>query len=143
MATSTTQKNRAVEVTELAQTAVIAEATPTANHVVLGTRDTLNGTLSVEGSLEVHGTVEGGLVASGDIEVFKTATVNASIEGRNVTIQGTVTGNVTTKNKLFLNGSGSLTGNVRVAKLQIEDGATVNGSITMGSSWTTPSTTEE
>ncbi len=113
----------------------------TANHVVLGARDVLAGKLTIEGSLEVHGTVEGELQATGNVEISRTANVTATVEGKDVTVQGTVHGNVTAKGKLIVNGSGNLTGDVRVAKLQIDDGATVNGSITMGSSW--PKSTEE
>jgi len=47
--------------------------------------------------------------------------------------QGTVqvTGNVTAKRRLTLGGSGKLHGDVRVGRLTVEDGATLNGNVTM------------
>lgn len=101
------------------------------NSITLGPRDTLNGKLTVEGDLRVQGTVEGELAASGDVDVEARATVRASIEGRNVSIRGEVHGDTTARERLTLSGSGTLNGNVRVARLAIEDGATLNGNVTM------------
>ena len=101
------------------------------NSVTLGPRDSLIGTLRIEGELRVHGTVEGEVHASGDVNVESTAKVKASIEGANVTVTGNVTGNVTARGKLTLSGSGSLHGDVHVSKLAVEDGATLNGNVSM------------
>lgn len=103
----------------------------TANTVVLGPRDQLQGKLVIEGDLRVQGQVEGELHASGDVDVDARATVRASIEARNVSIRGEVHGDTTARERLSLAGSGTLNGNVRVQRLTIEDGATLNGNVTM------------
>lgn len=100
--------------------------------VVLGPRDSLVGKLTVEGDLTVRGTVDGELKVSGDVAVEHTATVKAKVSGRNVSIQGSVTGDLAAKNRLTVAGSGVVNGDVRVAKLQVEDGGTLNGNISMG-----------
>jgi len=97
------------------------------NVVTLGPRDSLHGRLDIHGDLKIHGTVEGELKASGD----STANVQASIEGANVSVRGQVNGNVTARKRLTLGGSGKLNGEVRVARLTVEDGATLNGNVTM------------
>ena len=104
-----------------------------ANVVNLGPRDVLQGRLEVQGDLKVAGTVEGDLKASGDITVDSTATIQAAIEGANVSVRGQVTGNVTARKRLTLGGSGRLNGDVRVARLTVDDGATLNGNVTMQS----------
>lgn len=101
------------------------------NVVTLGPRDSLNGRLDIHGDLKIHGNVEGELKASGDVVVEPTATVQASIEGANVNVRGQVNGNVTARKRLTLGGSGRLNGEVRVARLTVEDGATLNGNVTM------------
>jgi len=101
------------------------------NQVRLGPRDSLIGKLTIAGDLHVQGTVEGELAASGDIQVDSSATVKASLDGRNVTVQGHVQGNVTARRRLTLAGSGALNGDVRVSRLSVEDGAMINGSISM------------
>ena len=103
------------------------------NVVNLGPRDSLHGRLEVQGDLKIQGNVEGELKASGDVTVDATGAVQASIEGSNVNVRGHVTGNVTAKRRLTLGGSGKLNGDVKVGRLTVEDGATLNGNVTMQS----------
>jgi cytoskeletal protein CcmA (bactofilin family) len=101
------------------------------NLVNLGPRDSLHGRLDIQGDLKVQGNVEGELKASGDVSVDSTANVQATIEGSNVSVRGQVNGNVTARRRLTLGGSGRLNGDVKVARLTVEDGATLNGNVTM------------
>ena len=103
------------------------------NVVSLGPRDILQGRLEVQGDLKIAGNVEGDLKASGDITVDSTATIQAGVEGANISVRGQVTGNVTARKRLTLGGSGRLNGDVRVGRLTVEDGATLNGNVTMAS----------
>jgi cytoskeletal protein CcmA (bactofilin family) len=103
------------------------------NVVSLGPRDSLQGRLEIQGDLKVAGTVEGDLKVSGDVTIDSTATVQAAIEGANVSVRGQVTGNVTAKRRLTLAGTGHLNGDVKVGRLTVEDGATLNGTVTMAS----------
>ena len=103
------------------------------NVVTLGQQDSLHGRLEIHGDLRVHGTVEGELKVSGDVTVESTANASASIEGGNVSVRGQVNGNVTARRRLTLGGSGRLNGDVRVGRLTVEDGATLNGNVAMTS----------
>jgi cytoskeletal protein CcmA (bactofilin family) len=85
--------------------------------VVLGPRDRLIGQLYIEGDLRVVGTVEGALEVTGSVEID---------EG------GTVTGPVTARDRLVVGRAGSMKGDVRVARLVIQDGATFSGNVSMG-----------
>jgi cytoskeletal protein CcmA (bactofilin family) len=99
--------------------------------VTLGPRDRLVGQLYIEGDLHVSGTVEGEIEASGNVDVAEGATVKASLSGREVGISGQVNGAVTASKKLTVSRSGSLTGDVRVSSLVIQDGASFNGNVSM------------
>ena len=103
------------------------------NVVNLGPRDILQGRLEIQGDLRIAGNVEGDLKASGDVTIDPGATIQAAIEGANISVRGQVTGNVTARKRLTLGGSGHLQGDVRVARLTVEDGATLNGNVTMSS----------
>ena len=103
------------------------------NLVSLGPRDVLQGRLDIQGDLKIAGTVEGELKATGDVTVDAGANIQASIEGANVSVRGQVTGNVSAKRRLTLGGSGRLNGDVRVGRLTVEDGASLNGNVTMAS----------
>ena len=85
--------------------------------VVLGPRDRLIGQLYIEGDLRVVGTVEGALEVTGSVEID---------EG------GKVTGPVTARDRLVVGRAGSLKGDVRVARLVVQDGATFSGNVSMG-----------
>jgi cytoskeletal protein CcmA (bactofilin family) len=88
------------------------------NSVVLGPRDRLVGQLYIEGDLRVSGTVDGTLEATGDIEIAG---------------GGKVSGAVTAYNRLVVGSDASLIGGeVRVARLTVEDGATFTGRVSMG-----------
>jgi cytoskeletal protein CcmA (bactofilin family) len=100
--------------------------------VTLGPRDILNGSLTVDGDLHIEGTAEGEINASGDVDIEASATVRARVDGRNITVRGNVTGNVTARARLSVAGSGVIAGDVRAVRLRVDDGGTVNGSITMG-----------
>lgn len=88
------------------------------NSIVLGPKDRLIGQLFIEGDLRVSGTVEGTLEATGDIEISGAGKVN---------------GDVTAYNRLTVGSDASLiAGDVRVARLTVEDGATFSGKVSMG-----------
>ena len=88
------------------------------NSVVLGPRDRLVGQLYIEGDLRVSGTVDGALEATGDIEIAGS---------------GKVSGAVTAYNRLVVGSDASLIGGeVRVARLTVQDGATFTGRVSMG-----------
>ena len=91
--------------------------------VVLGPRDRLVGSLYIEGDLRVVGTVDGELEVTGSVEID---------DG------GTVTGPVIARDRLVVGRAGSLKGDVRVARLVVQDGATFSGKVSMGKAVETP-----
>lgn len=105
-------------------TPVPAEAGPNGsngsrrNSVVLGPNDRLRGELYIEGDLRVTGTVEGNLEVTGDVEIAGS---------------GKVKGDVTAYDRLTVGSDASLiAGEVRVARLTVDDGATFSGKVSMG-----------
>jgi cytoskeletal protein CcmA (bactofilin family) len=100
--------------------------------VTLGPRDRLIGQLHIDGDVRLGGTVEGEIHATGDVDVDDEAKVNASLNGSDVSIRGHVNGMVTARKRLVVARSGSLTGDVRVARLVIQDGASFSGNVSMG-----------
>ena len=108
------------------------------NAVMLGPRDRMIGQLFIEGDLRVGGIVEGEVEATGDVEIDDMAKVKASLAGRDVTIRGQVNGAVVARKRLVVARSGSLYGDVRVARLAIQDGATFSGNVSMGAAAEAP-----
>jgi len=100
--------------------------------VTLGPRDRLIGQLYIEGDLRVGGILEGEVEVTGDIEIGDMAKVKASLAGGDVSVNGHLTGPVVARKRLIVGRSGSVTGDVRVARLAIQDGASFSGKVTMG-----------
>ena len=100
--------------------------------ITLGPNDRLIGELHIDGDVRLGGTVQGEIHATGDVEVDDEANVNASLAGGDINIRGSVSGPVTARKRLVVARSGSLTGDVRVARLVIQDGATFSGNVSMG-----------
>jgi cytoskeletal protein CcmA (bactofilin family) len=86
----------------------------------------------IEGDLRVAGIVEGEVEVTGDVAIDDMATVKASVTARDVSISGHVIGAVVARKRLEVTKSGSLIGDVRVARLTIQDGATFSGKVSMG-----------
>ena len=99
----------------------------------LGPNDSLEGKLTYGGSMAVDGGhAEGEFRLGGNIEIGNGTVVKALLEGQNVTIKGEVEGKLTARDKLTLGKSAKLNGDVQVRRLQIEDGASLNGYVRMG-----------
>ena len=94
--------------------------------------DVLEGRLVYDGSIHADGRVEGEVRVTGNIEVAGGATVKAFLEGSNVTLKGQVEGSVNARDKLTLGKNARLSGDIQVRRLQIDDGATLNGHVRMG-----------
>jgi cytoskeletal protein CcmA (bactofilin family) len=119
----------------------VAESTPTEaaqdkrdglRRFTMGPNDSLEGKLTYEGHVHVDGRAEGELHVSGNIEVASGAKVKALLEASNVTIKGDVEGALNARDKLVLGKNAKLSGDVTARRLQIEDGASLNGHVRMG-----------
>src|SRR6266700_7727101 len=98
----------------------------------MGPGDILEGKLIYDGSIHADGRVEGEVRVSGNIDVANGANVKALLEGANVSLKGNVEGMVTARDKLTLGRNARLSGDIQVRRLQIDDGATLNGNVRMG-----------
>jgi cytoskeletal protein CcmA (bactofilin family) len=98
----------------------------------MGPNDSLEGKLVYDGSVHVDGRAEGEFKVTGNLDVAPGAMAKISIDAANVTVKGTVEGPVTVKDKLTLGKNAKLSGDIVVRRLQIEDGASLNGHVRMG-----------
>jgi cytoskeletal protein CcmA (bactofilin family) len=97
----------------------------------------------IEGDLRVGGIVEGEVEVTGDVAIDDLAKVKASVTARDVSISGHVVGAIVARKRLEVTRSGSLIGDVRVARLTIQDGATFSGKVSMGAGAEAPAKAPE
>jgi cytoskeletal protein CcmA (bactofilin family) len=103
---------------------------PVGFETVLGANCTLEGTLRSRANVRLDGTFTGTLEIEGNILVGETARITADINARNISIAGAVRGNVSGK-KVQLLRTGRVWGDIRATALTTEEGAFIDGKITM------------
>lgn len=99
---------------------------------VLGPSTRLEGELVSEGNVRLDGSFTGTLKISGNVLVGETAKITADINARNVSIAGAVRGNVS-GNRVQLLRTGRVWGDIRATALTTEEGAFIDGKISMTS----------
>jgi cytoskeletal protein CcmA (bactofilin family) len=83
--------------------------------------------------LTIHGQVEGSVEVGGhNLTIGAGASVKADLVAKTIIISGAVIGNVEAREKLDLQASGSVTGNIRAPRFAMADGATVVGTVEAG-----------
>jgi len=82
-------------------------------------------------NLRINGKFEGNLETKGNLTVSQSAQVNADIIGDNIIIGGKVKGRVTAKERLTLLPSAMVEGDIYPAKLNVAEGAILEGRCSM------------
>lgn len=85
-----------------------------------------------QGNVLIEGTVEGNLKTERDLRVGERAHITADVHACNATIAGEVRGNLNISERLELEPTARVFGDVRTKVLVVGTGATINGRLTMG-----------
>jgi cytoskeletal protein CcmA (bactofilin family) len=89
------------------------------------------GDLQTNGSLHLHGKVDGSVTARHDVFVAEEAEVDAAISAENVSIAGLVRGTIRCGNRFEVLPQGRVHGEVFAPVLVVHEGATIDGAFTM------------
>lgn len=96
----------------------------------LGKSVVIKGELSGSEDFTLFGQMEGSIrLPDHTLTVGPHADIKADIVARIVLIRGTVTGNVTATEKVEIQASGSVTGDIRSPRLAVADGARLHGKV--------------
>lgn len=105
---------------------------PTTEQAVIGTSLVLKGDVTGENDLLIQGQVEGKVVLKkNSVTVGKNGRVKADIYGKVIRVDGKVQGNLFGDEKIIINRSGDVRGNLSAPSVTLEDGALFKGSIDM------------
>lgn len=96
----------------------------------IGRTVVIKGEVSGNESLYIDGRVEGSVTFKDHrVTVGRNGVVQANISAREVVIMGKVTGNVECSDRVDIRSEGTLTGDVVSARISVEDGAMLRGSV--------------
>jgi cytoskeletal protein CcmA (bactofilin family) len=114
--------------------APVPAATPTARTggaCVIGAKTTVKGEISGDEDVLVEGTVEGQIRINKDLRVGQGGTVKATIDAQSVVVSGEVIGDCRAVNRVEIQASGRITGNIRAPRVVIAEGAVFKGNSDM------------
>jgi cytoskeletal protein CcmA (bactofilin family) len=109
-------------------------ATGNKNSTVIGENCVIEGDVTFEKTIEVHGKIIGTLkiaenCTSASLIIKKTGIVEGDVYGSDVVIEGEVVGNVSGKKEIKIENSAFISGNVYYDILDVQGGATINGNL--------------
>ena len=99
---------------------------------VIGLRSHFKGNFRFGPYTRVEGRIEGSIESSGILILSSTAEVKAEINGRTVVIDGKMTGNINAEDCVMVQEHGIISGNIKAPYIEVDQGASVNGTISMG-----------
>lgn len=100
----------------------------------LGAGTTYHGRLNFQGSVRIDGNFSGEVESDGTLVVGKEANVEGTLRVGELVLSGKLTGEVAASRKVVLNKSADLQGNLSTPVLVVEEGAVLEGQLTMGAS---------
>ena len=104
----------------------------------LGSDTVYEGKLSFKGTVRIEGRFTGEILSEGSLNIGKEATVNGSLAVGELLLAGHFTGDVIVKKRAVIYSSGIFEGNLQTPSLLTEEGAVLEGQISMVSSGRLP-----
>jgi cytoskeletal protein CcmA (bactofilin family) len=115
---------------------------PTSELNLIGAGTVLEGKLRTPGSIRVDGRVVGDILATQNIAVGNSGDVDGNLSAKTVTIGGKIKGTVVAQEKLVFEAKAVVSGDIRAAKLVIDEGALFDGKCMMSEAKPMPSLVE-
>ena len=94
---------------------------------VLSSDVELKGNLRFAGELTLEGKLEGEINSDGILQLGETGSVNGNVNVNSVIVRGKINGNLVAKDKIEIKSKAEVFGDIRAAKLVIEEGVTFVG----------------
>jgi len=106
---------------------------------VLSSDVELKGNLKFGGELTLEGKLEGEISSDGILHLGETGVVNGNLNVSSIVVRGKINGNVSAKDKIEIKSKAEVFGDIRAAKLVIEEGVTLVGKTEVNPNKVTPS----
>lgn len=87
----------------------------------------LQGTLRFSGELSFDGKLDGDISSEGSLTLGENAVIRGNINVNSVVVRGKINGNVTAREKVDIKAKTEMFGDIRAARLVIEEGVTFVG----------------
>lgn len=102
-----------------------------AGYSVLDAQLTVRGDIETQGTLRVDGRLEGSILGADVVVLGNGAAVVGNIKAREVIVGGTVQGNVSATNRVELQPTAVVTGDIEAGTIMIQEGGAVQGRLSI------------
>lgn len=110
---------------------------------IIGPGMTVVGDCETDGTLRIEGRVEGTIRAGKAVVVGKEGEVDGKIFTQDAVLGGRVSGSINAASRLEVQATARIDAEVRARRMQLEEGAELNGSLTMGEKAVTDGVTKK
>ncbi len=101
---------------------------------IIGPCVKVKGEISGKEDLTIHGQVEGIIdLKKSQVTISKTGNIQADVYAKTITIEGEVQGNLVGEERIVIQPSGVVYGNMTAPRINVEDGAKFKGNVDMES----------
>ncbi len=108
-----------------------AASASTGDRTIVARPTVVEGRLSGSGEIVVNGMVKGTIDGGGGVAIAEQGRIEATIHGRTVAIAGTVVGDITADERIELETTARVEGNITAPRILIRDGASFKGQVNM------------
>ena len=99
---------------------------------IIGPGMTVTGDCETDGTIRVEGTVQGSVKAAKAVVIGRDGLVSGDVVTQDAVVSGRVQGTLTAESRLELQATCEIEGEVRTRRMQLEEGAVLNGTVHMG-----------
>jgi cytoskeletal protein CcmA (bactofilin family) len=90
------------------------------------------GDCETDGTIRVEGTVQGSVRAGKAVVIGKDGVVKGDIATQDAVVSGRIMGSLVADSRLEVQASAHIEGEVKARRMQLEEGAVLNGTVSMG-----------
>lgn len=98
---------------------------------LIAANTSFEGKIKTEGSIRIDGKFVGDINAKANAAVGITGTIDGTLSARSITVAGKVSGTIMAAEKLVLEAKSIMQGDIRAAKLVVDEGAMFDGKCDM------------
>ena len=99
---------------------------------IIGPGMTVVGDCSTDGTIRVEGRVEGSIQAGKAVVIGKGGEVDGDVSTQDAVVSGIIKGTLTAQSRIEVQGTARIDGQVNAKRMQLEEGAVLNGAVHVG-----------
>ena len=89
----------------------------------------VHGSINASGNTCIDSVVEGDVIIKGTLVIGKNGNIKGNVQTTNVSVYGTIDGNLTCFNRAFIGNKAYITGNINSIIIEIREGAVIKGTV--------------